>query len=513
MFLLISGTEAQKAQNFLQQRFLKESFPKRKLWCGAPELPKFDRKLGIIQNDPLLSELDYTSCYVMLDQLHLEIRELSMKSMLNKMAQRESRVFIFKGPPGCGKTEMMSRVCRYWAKQYALRQFSLVLYVNVWDLHQGCSLQDLIERQFKGSTVSSEKICRWIEEEKGNGILFILDGFCRKYLYRSPLQKGEILTDILSGHSSFSKSTVVISTTCSDFVKPLRRTFTQFETFGLSEEQIGKEVIQHFDSKRAFNFLSYLAENPKIQSFVSSPSYLVGTMYVFAQIPYDDLPLTGTELYTSLIVLVNVWHKGELRVEFGTDSMQSQFKNLLLENSRKVIEDAGDLISIGKSLIHDAEEFDCVLPDYNSAVPYLQSFMFSLETYFSLDYRKLDKALGDVDAYFWNFLAGLGVVTNHMQLLRQYYKGSTLKMTNCLSESGYVTAEQQADLSSLTAEVGRTVVTTHDIHSILHCLPHMKDPHTVVLDKCFLGKQAVREFSRFLATDTWTNDYSGITYL
>ena len=133
---------------------------------------------------------------------------------------------------------------------------------------------------------------------------------------------------------------------------------------------------------------------------------------------------------TVLIVLVNEWHKGELSEEFGTDSLQSQFKNILLQYSRKIIKDSGNLIAtIGKPLIHDAEEFDCVLPDYNSAVPYLLSFLFSVETLFNLDYKKLDEGLDD-DAYFWNFLAGLEVETNGMQLLKQHYEWSTLKMTN-----------------------------------------------------------------------------------
>ena len=215
-------------------------FPKRKPWFGAPELPKFDRKLGIIKNAPLLSELDYTSCYEMMDQFPSEIQELSMKLVINKIARTESRVFIFKGPPGCGKTEMMSRICRYWAKQYALRQFSLVMYVNIWDLHRGCSLQDLIDKQFKGSTVFSEKIRRWIQEEKGKEILFVLDGFCHKYLHRRRPLLGDVLYSILSESNNFSKSTVVISTTCSDFVKPFCENFTQLEILGLSDEQIGK---------------------------------------------------------------------------------------------------------------------------------------------------------------------------------------------------------------------------------------------------------------------------------
>ena len=468
-----------------------------------------------MQNVPLLSELDYTSCYEVMDQFPSEIQELSMKVGLNNISQGESRVFVFKGPPGCGKTELISRVCRYWSRHYTLRKFSLILYVNIWDFHQGYTLPNLIDRQFIGSTVSSEKICRWIEEEKGNRILFILDGFCRKYLDRSPLQKGGILSDILLGHSCFSKSTVVISTTCSDFIKPLCQNFTQFEILGLSDEQIGKQVIQHFDSERAVNFLNYLAENPEIKALVSSPSYLIGTMYVFAQIPYDDLPVTWTQLYTSLVVLISKWHERELMEDFprdslltklrnrflkrgrkvskdlATDSLQSQFQNTLLANSRKVIKDSRDLATtVGKLLIHDAEDIDHELPDHNSAVPYLEYFLLSLGTF--LNHKKLDKALKDKDAftYFW-------------------YKKNILRTR---FESGYVTAKQQF-LSSITAEVGRTVVTTHDMLSFLHCLPYMQDSHIMVLNKSVLGTQAARELSRFLAADSWTNNYSGITHL
>ena len=500
---------------------MKDSFSKRKLWSGAPKLSKFNQRLGIVQNAPLLSELDYTSCYEMMDQFPSEIQELSMKSMLNKIAQRVSRVFIFKGPPGCGKTELMSRVCSYWARHYALREFTLVLYVNVWDVHQGCSLRDLIDRHFKGNAAFSEKISHWIKEEKGNGIIFLLDGFCREYLDQSPLHSGDVLHSILSGSSCLSESTVIIATTCSGFVKPLCYEYIQFEILGLSDKQIGSQAVQHFDKKRAVDFLRYLAGNPEVLASVSSPSSLIETMYVFAHISDDsDLPITLTQLYTSLVVLTSEWHKGELSKDHATNSLQTHFKNILLEKSREIMENSGDLLTtIGRSLIHDAEKCDYVLQDRNSAVPYLQFFVFSLITVLELNYKE-DDSLVDKDddttadedayAYFWYFLAGLGIDTNCNKLLKQYYKKNILKTTNCLSEAEYVTAKQQADLSSLTAEVSQRVVTTRDIHSILHCLPYMKDPYTVVLENCFLGTQAIREFSRFLAGDSWTN---GIKHL
>ena len=473
----------------------------------------------------------------MMDQFSSEIDELSMKSMLNKITERRSRVFIFKGPPGCGKTELISRVCSYWAKHYALRQFSLVLYVNVWDVHQYDSFRDLIDGQFKGSTVSSERVCHWIQEEKGHGILFILDGFCRKYLYRSSLREGDILFDILSGSDNFSKSTVVVSTTCSDFVKPMCENFTQFEILGLSDEQVGMQVIQHFGSETAFSFLSYLAGNPEIKGLASSPSSLCGIMYAFARISYDDLPVTWTQLYTSLVVLINEWHDIQY---FGSDSLlnklkfkllkrgrkinkylpagslQSQFKNTLLEKGRKVVKDSGDLTAtVGKILIENANECDRELPDHNSAVPHLENFLSSLETLLNPHVKNLDKAVKDKDtfAYFWYFLARLGAETNSDKLSHQYCGRNLLETAKCLSETRYFKAEQQADLSYLKVEVSCRVITTCDICSFLHCLPCMQHPHTVILNKCCLGTQTVRELSKFLAANFWIDDYNDITHL
>ena len=234
-------------------------------------------------------------------------------------------------------------------------------------------------------------------------------------------------------------------------------------------------------------------------------------MYIFAHISYEDLPVTWSQLYTTLVVLISEWHKPELSKNLATDSLltkfknrlmnksgkinkdnsvQSQFKNTLLENGKKVIEDSKDLIAaVGKLLIDDAEDCDHELPDHNSAVPYLEHFLSSLETFLNSDHKELDKALKDMDAflYFWN-------KRNALEIIR--------------SEHG--TAKQQADLPSLTAEVSKTVVTSCDIHSLLYCLPYMHDPHTVVLDKCFIGTQAAREFSRFLVADSWT---AGIKHL
>ena len=74
VLLFTSGTEVREAQDILRKKFLKISFSKRKLWSGAPKLSKFNRKFGIVQNAPLLSELDYTSYYEMMTPFPSEIQ-------------------------------------------------------------------------------------------------------------------------------------------------------------------------------------------------------------------------------------------------------------------------------------------------------------------------------------------------------------------------------------------------------------------------------------------------------
>ena len=168
--------------------------------------------------------------------------------------------------------------------------------------------------------------------------------------------------------------------------------------------------------------------------------------------------------------------------------------------------------TIGKSLIYDTAECH-ELADHISALPYLQDFFLAVETLLKPDHKKLILRFKDEFAYFWCFIAGLGAESNIKNLLKQYYKRNALRLTNCLAETEYVTGEQQTDLSSLTTEVSNAVVTTRDIHSVFHCLPYTQDPHAVVLNKCFLGAQAMREFSKFLVAGAWCGDHSGIRHL
>jgi len=116
----------------------------------------------------------------------------------------------------------------------------------------------------------------------------------------------------------------------------------------------------------------------------------------------------------------------------------------------------------------------------------------------------------NVSKYFYQFLAGYGPDRLNdfaRQHLKTHYNDSILKLSNCLYEAGEATPEEMELLSSMTAEVSDTAVTTGDIHSILLCLKFAHDPHRLSLSHCVLGALAFKMILRHLATCLVTDGY------
>ena len=93
---------------------------------------------------------------------------------------------------------------------------------------------------------------------------------------------------------------------------------------------------------------------------------------------------------------------------------------------------------------------------------------------------KVYKAKLNVSNYFYQFLARYGpdrLNDSAIQYLKAHYNDSILRLSNCLYEAGQATPEEVELISSMTAEVSDTAVTTGDIHSILLCLKFTKEPH------------------------------------
>ena len=455
---------------------------------GAPhcKVKEFTRGFGVVQDtDKLLQNLDYTCHYEMAEQYPSNIKTVTLKSFLNGISERKNRYFLIKGPPASGKTHLMEKVSAYWAKQYALRNFTLLLSINIWEYHNCETLYDLIRQMFLHFPPTNE-VCKWIEEKDGDKVLFVLEGFSHESL----IEEGGFFYRLLSG-SVLEKSSVVITTTCSQYTRPLdcSRNCAQYEILGLDSSQIARQITQHLTPEDASEFLFYLADNPKIGTLSSFPIYLSMILDVFLNHTNSQLPTTWMELLSMFVAK-----------QLSISSQSQPLQDTLLETVRAAVAKDDFLAVVEPFIVESAQHipFDDQ-KDHHFPAPLMRFFLHSLLICNAK--AKIYDARNNSSIFFHQFLAGHGskLCDFAKKHLKVHYKDSVLRLSNCLYEAGEASPEEVELLSSMTAEVSDTVVATGDIHSILHCLKFTQDPHRLSLSNCRLGTLALKLISRHLA--------------
>ena len=296
----------QETRKLLQEAYLsEESVP---LWTGAPELLQFDRRLGRVTEDTYerLTDIDYSSHFETLEHFSSEIETVSIKSFVNAIAIAKEKdcFFLIKGPPGSGRTVLLRRVCAFWARGFCLREFTLVLWLDL-KAHPSSpsdvSLRTLLHYSLPhGSHLVS--IQQWLERHGTQDILIVVDG-----VEGQAYSEWEPFVELLAG----TKASVILTATSPVQIKdPTRSTWyqacymnlCQYDMLGLSQDQISKQVIHHYclNSSRAEEFLMYILEAHDIRALCSSPPYLAAVLFVFDNVNTADLPKTWTHLFSSL---------------------------------------------------------------------------------------------------------------------------------------------------------------------------------------------------------------------
>ena len=280
----------QETRKLLQKVYLSEE--SRALWTGAPELLRFDRRLGRVtkDTDKGLKDIDYSSHFETLEHFSSEIETISVKSFVNTVGKKEDRFFLIKGPPGSGRTALFRRVCASWARGFCLRKFTLVLCLDV-KAHPSSpsdvSLRTLLRYSLpQGSHLDS--IQQWLERHGTQDILIVVDG-----VEGQAYKEWDFLLVFLVKKM---KASLLLTATSS------RKGFCQYDLLGLSQYQISRQVISHChpNTAKAEEFLMYISEAHNIRELCTSPPYLAAVLFVFDRVSSADLPNTWTQLFTSL---------------------------------------------------------------------------------------------------------------------------------------------------------------------------------------------------------------------
>ena len=485
----------QKARHVLQQAYLTpRSDP---LWPGAPKMMEFNQRLGRIRDTTRSSDLltvNYSSHIETLDNFPAQVEAVSVKSFLNAVSLRHQRSFLLKGPDGSGKTVLFRRACSLWAEGLCWRKFKLILWVDM-DL-----LAKVLEPKHEQSLiifmqyvvpdgVDLEGIYDWVCIHDGQDTIVILDGIDPDTYNKCKL----FLDKILSGHW-FGKACIITTSTSSlNFLSRVK--FSQYDLLGLTHDQVARQVISHYDDRKAEDFFTYISAVPDIKVLCSNPSCLAAVLYVFDNVYPNELPATWTQLFTQLTRLF-------IRQCPTLDQPAVE---------QRILQQLAQWVYYGGTISEPLEPFfNVVTPLYRSfrsvrspkswgkfSLPWpTYSYLTALHIHtLPLEEQVAMMKSEKFDDRVWQFYAGLCRSMDTLNCLLSNYCGKGIKLVTCTHEAKSV-KPFSIDMSQLT--FSNMMLTAYQIHVVFSAAWMSSIPCEMNLKSVSFGVGAVAEMGRCL---------------
>ena len=473
-----------------------------------PNLIQFDQRLGELTTEASeqLKNMDYSNCYYDIqDEFPASVTPVSVKSLVNACTSSDhpwssESCILIKGKPGQGKSFLLSKLCQYWALGYGMRSITLLFWVDCSRFkNRRITLNQLLSQLLPMET---QNISKWIENKRGKGVIFILDGY-------DPQQNGGVFYDLAS-QEFLRMSVVLIVSTCANISIYCVK---QFELLTLTDNQISKQVLQFFSStpSKVESFYLYLNNNPDMKLLASTPVYLYTLLFVCNKLldtPSHELPVTWTELFTNMILLLLQSTFSKLpQIKTPPDSLSElpttvqsflgylstvAYENLTTESFHLTLPAARYLgHGSGFALVHLYNK-----PLYHSenqcfqfSSPLLQQFLAALHVHSLPQIKQTECMVRKSELNFlWQFFAGLLVSESYDRFLilrNTYHEGKML--VNCAYE-----ADWSCDMTSVFRD---HILTPADIHRIV--ITGFKFPPDLLnFSKCCMGRATLYHLTR-----------------
>ena len=206
-----------------------------------------------------------------------------------------ARLFI-EGRPGSGKTTLVHKVSRDWAKnELQLDSIRLLFLVHLRGFFNEPDIQltDIMKQYYEDeSSVSS--IISHAESNSGEGLCFILDGL-DEY---SPTKKNETMIFQLIKRNILPKSVVIVASRPAAVAQLKKVATKRVEVLGFEKEQIFQYIEKYnFSStEKTVDLHSYLSQHPNVHHMCYLPIHSAMVCFLFDEMGCS-LPQTETELY------------------------------------------------------------------------------------------------------------------------------------------------------------------------------------------------------------------------
>lgn len=256
-----------------------------------------------------------------------EIRKVKKPLRIDEIGRLKdgstAHYILIEGAPGIGKTTFAWELCRQWAKEQLLCQWSIVILVQMRDkrVRLAKTLKDLL---YHPEPYVSESISQLFRDTDGKGVLLLFEGYdeisdfqrCEDSVFQQLLRK-----ELLPQAAIIVTSRPIASQTlCEHFRGQIEQ---HVEVLGFSQDNIYAYVASACSDNTALkdDFDHYLSCHPFVYSVMYVPLYcsIITELYYihWSTGKKEFAPKTLTEIYTTLVMHL-------LQRHFETQSLQLQ---------------------------------------------------------------------------------------------------------------------------------------------------------------------------------------------
>ena len=252
--------------------------------------------LALINREKPISDLNKFAHYTIqgdIDDILKDKDTIEYANVLNDL-DSGARLFI-EGRPGSGKTTLVHKVSRDWAKdELHLKGVQLLFLIHLRHFlsNPNITLHDLIKRYYSDESTVNE-IVKYAEKCSGEGLCFILDGL-DEY---APKKKNTTISKLIQ-RKLLPKSIVIVASRPSALA-PFRKVATKrIETLGFFKDEIEQYIKKYqFSSlSKHQGLFSYLQLHPNVMHMCYLPIHTAMVCYLY-DLMGSSLPRTETGMY------------------------------------------------------------------------------------------------------------------------------------------------------------------------------------------------------------------------
>lgn len=282
------------------------------------------KKAKMNENDKATNQFLRNSLHGLVDDILQRKELIEVENLFSKRKGDVERLLV-EGAPGIGKTMLAQYVSRKWADGELLKEYDLVIFVQLRRLqvlHRDgdINIQDLVTLYLSGD--KGRKVAEELAYNGCKDTLLILDGWDEL----APNLRCEFsyLHDIVSGNSAdFENASVMVTSRIT--VSSTLRTYVDkhVEILGFDTKQVQEYVSSCIPQQKAEVVFSHFKKFPNIQALSHIPFILSIICSVLRD--SNSLPPTLTplyDLYIRKIIVTNLNKCGEYDKLTGLSSLK-----------------------------------------------------------------------------------------------------------------------------------------------------------------------------------------------